>query len=178
MSRGTYTLVVVDHCVYTKSGKFTLRFCTNKHQHTDSYTTTKGSSGSKDGQILCCILIKFKYNPVCFSPDLAIKHTNPLDHSCFSPASQAIRSHVCYDDTVNINATSVIKHFSFHGLLNPSNHQKPSETLKRGNLETYVPFHGNLSELDFGEVWYTPLPTWSCPKMWCFLHPLTQTSCV
>ena len=73
---------------------------------------------------------------------------------------------------------SVIKHFSFHGLLNPSNHQKPSETLKRGNLETYVPFHGNLSELDFGEVWYTPLPTWSCPKMWCFLHPLTQTSCV
>ena len=42
---------------------------------------------------------------------------------------------------------SVFGHFSFHGFLNLGNSkkcQKPSKTRKHQNLETYVPFCGNL----------------------------------
>ena len=42
---------------------------------------------------------------------------------------------------------SVIKHFSFQRFLNLSNPWKPMKTREPGNLDTYVPFSGNLINL-------------------------------
>ena len=46
-------------------------------------------------------------------------------------------------------STSVLCHFSFHGFLHSGNRQKPVETKKRGNLETYVRFPRNLLQGQF-----------------------------
>jgi hypothetical protein len=48
---------------------------------------------------------------------------------------------------VALNALpSVVCHFSFHGFPHSGNQRKPVKTKKRGNLETYVHFPGNLPQ--------------------------------
>ena len=42
---------------------------------------------------------------------------------------------------------SVKMHFGFHRFLNPGNPWKPVKTWELGNLDTYVPFPGNLANL-------------------------------
>jgi len=52
-------------------------------------------------------------------------------------------------------STSVIKHFSFFGFLNPENPGKQQKTWKQRDLGTYVPFGENLTDLDTTKTYET-----------------------
>ena len=55
-----------------------------------------------------------------------------------------------------LSDTSVLKHFSFHRFLHLRNPQKPINTRKPGNLETYVQIPGNLSLTSLSDKWWKP----------------------